>query len=119
MDPATPEYLFAQTTDIKNLRSRSSTLEVYVAIGGWTFSDNDTATQPVFPAIAADPKKRQTFADNLVSFMARYGFDGVDLDWVRYTGLIMKRVLTRDRNTPVLRIVVAAARAIKTATLNC
>lgn len=81
MDSETPEALFAQTTDIKHLKSRSSELQVFVSIGGWTFSDNDTATQAVFPAIAADPAKRQTFANNLVSFMTRYGFDGVDLDW--------------------------------------
>ncbi|KFA55929.1 hypothetical protein S40293_08857 [Stachybotrys chartarum IBT 40293] len=81
MDSETEEALFSQTTDIKNMKSRASRLEVFVAIGGWTFSDNGTATQPVFPDIAADPEKRQLFADNLVSFMTRYGFDGVDLDW--------------------------------------
>lgn len=81
MDSLTPQTLFAQTTDIKNMKSRSSDLEVFVSIGGWTFSDNGTATQPLFPAIAADAGKRQKFADNLVSFMTRYGFDGVDIDW--------------------------------------
>ncbi|KXT13896.1 hypothetical protein AC579_2627 [Pseudocercospora musae] len=81
MDDQTPENLFAQTTDIKNMKSGSSTLEVYVSIGGWTFSDNHTATQSVFPEIASDTAKRQKFADNLVNFMVRYGFDGVDLDW--------------------------------------
>ena len=81
MDSETPESLFAQTTDIKNLKSRSSGLQVFVSIGGWTFSDNGTATQPVFPEIAGDAGKRQKFANNLVSFMTRYGFDGVDIDW--------------------------------------
>ncbi|KAI0890230.1 chitotriosidase-1 [Annulohypoxylon maeteangense] len=81
MDSETPAGLFAQTTDIKNLKSRNSQLEVFVSIGGWTFSDNETATQPLFPEIAADASKRQKFADNLVGFMIRYGFDGVDLDW--------------------------------------
>ncbi|KAJ0322115.1 hypothetical protein Brms1b_002330 [Colletotrichum noveboracense] len=81
MDSATPESLFVQTTAIKDLKSLSSELEVWVSIGGWTFSDNDTSTQAVFPDIAGDADKRQKFADNLVSFMTRYGFDGVDLDW--------------------------------------
>lgn len=81
MDSETPESLFVQTTAIKDLKSLSSGLEVWVSIGGWTFSDNDTSTQAVFPDIAGDTDKRQTFADNLVSFMTRYGFDGVDLDW--------------------------------------
>lgn len=81
MDSDTPTSLFATTTDIKNLKSGGSTLEVFVSIGGWTFSDNGTATQSVFPDVAADADKRQEFADNLVSFMSRYGFDGVDIDW--------------------------------------
>jgi chitinase len=81
MDANTPEALFARTTDIKNTKSRNGDLEVFVSLGGWTFSDNDTLTQPLFSTIAADEEKRQTFADNLVQFMVRYGFDGVDLDW--------------------------------------
>ncbi len=81
MDAATPEALFARTTDIKNTKSRNADLEVFASIGGWTFSDNDTVTQPLFSEIAANEDKRQKFADNIVQFMVRYGFDGVDLDW--------------------------------------
>ncbi|GAB1217038.1 hypothetical protein ATERTT37_006259 [Aspergillus terreus] len=81
MDEQTPEGLFARTTDIKNTKSRNSELQVFVSLGGWTFSDNNTATQPLFSQIAADEDKRTKFADNLLGFMVRYGFDGVDLDW--------------------------------------
>ncbi|KAI9831288.1 MAG: hypothetical protein M1826_003727 [Phylliscum demangeonii] len=81
MDSDTPASLFQITTDVRNLKTGNADLEVWISIGGWTFSDDGTPTQPVFPAIAADPQKRQTFADNLVSFMRQYGFDGVDLDW--------------------------------------
>ncbi|KAF2717775.1 glycoside hydrolase family 18 protein [Polychaeton citri CBS 116435] len=81
VDSETPEDLFAKTTDIKNLKSSSSNLQVFVSIGGWTFSDNETATQSIFPTIVADQGKQQQFADNLVSFMTEYGFDGVDIDW--------------------------------------
>jgi chitinase len=81
MDSDTPEGLFSQTTDIKNLKSRSSQLQVFASLGGWTFSDNDTATQPLFGDIAADATKRQTFATNVVGFLTRYGFDGIDIDW--------------------------------------
>lgn len=56
-------------------------VEVWVAIGGWTFSDNGTETQPLFSEISSSEQNRQKFADNLVSFMTGYGFDGVDLDW--------------------------------------
>lgn len=45
-----------------------------------TFSDNDTATQPLFGEIAADAGKRQKFADNALHFMRQYG----ELEQVRY-----------------------------------
>lgn len=81
MDSLTPATLFAQTADVRSLKSGNSQLEVFVSIGGWTFSDNDTATQPVLGEIASSSQNRQKFADNLVSFMQNYGFDGVDIDW--------------------------------------
>lgn len=49
-------------------------VKVLPSIGGWTLSHN-------FPAIAADPVKRQTFAQSCVSLIQTYGFDGIDLDW--------------------------------------
>jgi GH18 family chitinase len=81
MDSATPASLFTETADVHTLKSGSENLEVFVSIGGWTFSDNDTSTQPVFSNIASSAANSQKFADNLVSFMKQYGFDGVDLDW--------------------------------------
>ncbi|KAI1171966.1 chitotriosidase-1 [Nemania sp. FL0916] len=103
MDSDTPAGLFAQTTDIKNLKSLNSELEVFVSIGGWTFSDNETATQSVFPSIAADAGKRQKFADNLVGFMTRYGFDGVDLDW-EYPGAPDRGGLEEDDITNYVKL---------------
>lgn len=82
MDAMTSEDLFQQTTAIKSMKSGLDTsLEVWISIGGWTFSNNNTNTQAVFGDIARSADNRQTFADNLVRFMTRYGFDGVDLDW--------------------------------------
>ncbi|KAJ5153568.1 uncharacterized protein N7482_010046 [Penicillium canariense] len=70
--------LFEDTTSVKAVKEQ---IKIFVSIGGWTFSDNDTSTQPLFGEIAADPIKRTTFANNVVHFMKQYGFDGVDLDW--------------------------------------
>lgn len=70
--------LFTQTTAVKDLNAN---LKIFVSIGGWTFSDNDIVTQPLFGEIAADENKRQEFANNVLKFMNTYGFDGVDLDW--------------------------------------
>ncbi|KAL4812489.1 bacteriodes thetaiotaomicron symbiotic chitinase [Aspergillus spinulosporus] len=81
MDGLTPSSLFTQTADVRTFKTGLSDLEVFVSLGGWTFSDNDTATQPTFGDIARTESNRQTFANNLVDFMKKYGFDGVDLDW--------------------------------------
>jgi chitinase len=78
MDSATPASLFKDTTNIKSIKAD---LSVYVSIGGWTFSDNGTATQPLFGEIAASEANRKKFANNVVHFMQQYGFDGVDIDW--------------------------------------
>ncbi|GIZ44487.1 hypothetical protein CKM354_000768400 [Cercospora kikuchii] len=77
MDPQTPARLFKECNDLKRYKSD---LKVYISIGGWTFSDNGTATQPLLGEIAADAGRRQRFADNVVRFMNEYGFDGMDLD---------------------------------------
>jgi hypothetical protein len=42
-------------------------------LGFRSFSDNGTATQPIFGEIAADATKRQTFANNVVHFLQQYG----------------------------------------------
>ncbi|KAL4943096.1 hypothetical protein BDV06DRAFT_211304 [Aspergillus oleicola] len=78
MDKATPASLFEDVTSVKAVKEQ---IKVFVSIGGWTFSDNDTTTQPLFGEIAADATKRTTFANNVVHFMKQYGFDGADLDW--------------------------------------
>ncbi|KAA8652731.1 uncharacterized protein ATNIH1004_001636 [Aspergillus tanneri] len=81
MDDITPSSLFTQTADVRTFQSGVSTLEVFVSLGGWTFSDNGTATQPTFGKIASTEANRQRFANNMVKFMKKYGFDGVDIDW--------------------------------------
>lgn len=90
MDSLTPPSLFLQTADVRSWRSGSSSLEIFVSVGGWTFSDNDTSTQPVFSDISGSAKNRQKFADNMLSFMKRYGFDGVDIDW-EYPGTYLSK----------------------------
>lgn len=49
-------------------------VKVMVSIGGWTLSEN-------FPKVAADPEKRRYFAEQCVSLLRRYKFDGIDIDW--------------------------------------
>ncbi|KAG6194205.1 hypothetical protein E4U10_003178 [Claviceps purpurea] len=78
MDASTSISLFDDMSDLKTTNPR---LEIFVSIGGWTFSDNDTYTQPIFGNIARSSENRQLFADKVASFLTYYGFDGIDLDW--------------------------------------
>lgn len=79
MDGIDPE-LFMKFT---NLKRKNSGLKIMVSLGGWTFNDNGTATQPVFGDIARTEDNRSKFITQLLSFMRHYAFDGVDFDWVR------------------------------------
>lgn len=78
MDSRTPESMFTRVTSAKE---RNPKLKVFVALGGWTFSDNGTDTQAVFPSLSKTRPARSRFINNLISFMSQYGFDGVDIDW--------------------------------------
>nr|QDJ94336.1 chitinase chiC3 [Cordyceps cicadae] len=78
MDSATPARIFQ---DVADLKQTSPSLKIFVSLGGWTFSDNGTATQPVFGNIARSPDNRQKFATNVLKFLSTYGYDGVDIDW--------------------------------------
>lgn len=78
MDAATSISLF---DDISDLKTTNPDLKIFVSIGGWTFSDNNTYTQPIVGNIARTSSNRQQFANELITFLTYYGFDGVDLDW--------------------------------------
>ena len=76
--PNVGEIVFSQ---ISNLKQKAPGLKIWISIGGWTFSDNDTDTQAVWGDLASTQAKRTTFATNLRKFCKEWGFDGVDLDW--------------------------------------
>ncbi|KAG6289332.1 hypothetical protein E4U46_002633 [Claviceps purpurea] len=79
---STPIPLFDDMSDLdsKDYELVLGVLEIFVNIGGWTFSDNDTYTQPVFGNIARSSENRQLVTDEVASFLTYYGFDGVELD---------------------------------------
>lgn len=66
---------------ITNLKQQAPGLKIWLSLGGWTYSDNGTNTQPVWADLASTTTKRAQFIDQLVQFMLTWGFDGVDLDW--------------------------------------
>lgn len=68
-------------TEFASLKQKNPALKVVIALGGWTFNDNNTIWQPVFSDLSSTPTKRALFIKKLLTFLNRYGFDGVDLDW--------------------------------------
>ena len=50
-------------------------LKVLLAIGGYTAGTSQ------FEVISSSSSKRLAFAQNAVSFLRQYGFDGLDVDW--------------------------------------
>lgn len=68
-------------TQIMNLKANAPGLRIYISLGGWDYSDNDTTTQAVFGDLASTAQKRATFIGVLDKFMRTWGLDGVDIDW--------------------------------------
>lgn len=75
--PQTPDDipLYTQFTALK-----SDTLETWIAVGGFDFSDAG-ATHTTWSDLCANPSHRAVFIQSLVDFMDLYKFDGVDIDW--------------------------------------
>uniref|UniRef100_A0A5S6Q0U9 Chitin-binding type-2 domain-containing protein n=1 Tax=Trichuris muris TaxID=70415 RepID=A0A5S6Q0U9_TRIMR len=61
--------------DIAKLKSRDSNLKTLLSIGGWTFG-----TQK-FKRMASNPESRRIFVKSAVTYLRRYNFDGLDIDW--------------------------------------
>ncbi|XP_014210222.1 probable chitinase 10 [Copidosoma floridanum] len=55
---------------------RAKGKKVLVAIGGWNDSADDK-----YSRLANNPSARQRFIANVLQFIEKYGFDGLDLDW--------------------------------------
>ena len=77
MDGNSPDLF----SDLTALKSQNSGLKTVVSLGGWTFNDNGTSTQPVFGDMVSSSANRSKFITNLLSFLRNYAFDGVDFDW--------------------------------------
>ncbi|KAH1786167.1 hypothetical protein KXX36_007467, partial [Aspergillus fumigatus] len=70
------QELYSRVTALKK---RKNGLEVWISIGGWAFNDPGP-TANTFSELAASKSKQSTFFEPLLSFLDKYGFDGVDLD---------------------------------------
>ncbi|XP_011310399.1 acidic mammalian chitinase [Fopius arisanus] len=54
---------------------RNTSAKTLIAIGGW----NEGSAK--YSQMAAKPASRERFADNVVKFVKKWGFDGFDVDW--------------------------------------
>ncbi|RFN43175.1 hypothetical protein FIE12Z_12577 [Fusarium flagelliforme] len=72
-DPNTYERLVA-------LKEKDADLKIYLAIGGWSFSDPGK-THTTFSDLAASLSYQDAFIESLQSFISTWDFDGLDLDW--------------------------------------
>ncbi|KAK8859535.1 glycoside hydrolase [Apiospora arundinis] len=68
--------------ELKTLRTRDIGLQLWLAIGGWTFNDDTSATVTTFSDLArADETYQKVFFSSLTLFMMEWGFTGIDIDW--------------------------------------
>lgn len=56
------------------LKQKYPHIKTLISVGGWTWSKN-------FSDAAATDAGRRKFAESALTFITKYGFDGVDIDW--------------------------------------
>ena len=64
--------LYRRTVSLKEQNPR---LKVLIAVGGWA------AGSDPFVAVVATARSRGAFARNVIRFLRRHDFDGLDVDW--------------------------------------
>ncbi|KAJ8108265.1 hypothetical protein ONZ43_g6481 [Nemania bipapillata] len=69
-------YLMTAFTELK-----TPTMQTWVAVGGYDFSDVDQPTHTTWSDLCADPNRRASFIRSAITFMDQYGFQGMDIDW--------------------------------------
>ena len=63
------------------LKEQDPNLQVWISVGGWSMNDPNETTFHTFSHLAGSQGDQTTFVKSLISFMQKYGFDGVDIDW--------------------------------------
>ncbi|KAK2669844.1 Chitinase II [Fusarium oxysporum f. sp. vasinfectum] len=88
IDPDSFKVIPAGASDVKlypqlaALKTRDMGQELWLSIGGWTFSDNGSPTATTFSDLVnADETRQRVFFASLILFMQTWGFSGVDIDW--------------------------------------
>lgn len=85
INPVTFEIADAHPDDPAMMREftslQTSSLRTWIAIGGFDFSNNNTATHTTWSDLCSTKARRTVFINSIRAYMNTYGFSGVDLDW--------------------------------------
>ncbi|EXK25265.1 hypothetical protein FOMG_18061 [Fusarium oxysporum f. sp. melonis 26406] len=88
IDPTSFKVVPSDAGDVKlysqlaALKSRDPGQELWLSIGGWTFSDKGSPTATTFSDLVNAPETRQNvFFAYLINFMQTWKFSGIDIDW--------------------------------------
>jgi len=66
--------------ELSALKARQPELQVWLAVGGWAMND-EGPWRTTFSDLAASERAQDEFFESLVSFMTKWNYDGVDIDW--------------------------------------
>ena len=57
------------------LKKKNPDLKILLAVGGWAIG-----SAPFIPLVSS-PSNRKAFVQNVITYLRKYGFDGLDMDW--------------------------------------
>ena len=89
-----------------DLKQQNPELKCLLAVGGWTHGSKG------FTEMVSSAASRKTFIDDSITYLRRWGFDGLDLDW-EYPGDNVrsddpsKRPENRERFTALCQVIEA------------
>lgn len=69
-------WLMVEKHDLTKFSANKGHAKALIAIGGYSLSTN-------FATMVSDSTSRSTFITSVTSFLSKYGYDGISLDWSR------------------------------------